>query len=334
VAKKNHMNIIESLNFRRFRRLRMTEAFRSMVRETELSVTDLIYPLFIVPGTKVRKPVSSMPGVYQLSIDEAVKECTDVYTLGIPAVILFGIPEHKDELASEAYDENGIIQRAIRELKKQVQELVIITDVCLCEYTSHGHCGIVRNNEILNDESVELIAKEALTHAQAGADMVAPSDMFDGRVAAIRGILDTNGFHSLPVMSYAAKYASGFYGPFRDAAESAPKFGDRRSHQMDPGNALEALREVEQDILEGADIVMVKPALPYLDIIRRVKDRFGMPTAAYNVSGEYAMIKAAAANGWIDGERVMMESLLSIKRAGADMILTYFAKDAARVLKE
>jgi porphobilinogen synthase len=328
------MNIIESLNFRRFRRLRMTEAFRSMVRETELSVTDLIYPLFIVPGTKVRKPVSSMPGVYQLSIDEAVKECTDVYTLGIPAVILFGIPEHKDELASEAYDENGIIQRAIRELKKQVQELVIITDVCLCEYTSHGHCGIVRNNEILNDESVELIAKEALTHAQAGADMVAPSDMFDGRVAAIRGILDTNGFHSLPVMSYAAKYASGFYGPFRDAAESAPKFGDRRSHQMDPGNALEALREVEQDILEGADIVMVKPALPYLDIIRRVKDRFGMPTAAYNVSGEYAMIKAAAANGWIDGERVMMESLLSIKRAGADMILTYFAKDAARVLKE
>jgi porphobilinogen synthase len=319
--------------FRRFRRLRMNEAIRAMVRETELSVTDLIYPLFIVPGTKIRNPVSSMPGVFQLSIDETIHECKEVHSLGIPAVILFGIPEHKDERASEAYDENGIIQRALRELKKEVPELVIITDVCLCEYTSHGHCGIVRNNEIVNDESVELIAKEALTQARAGADMVAPSDMFDGRVAAIRTRLDEHGFHSLPIMSYAAKYASGFYGPFREAAESTPKFGDRRSHQMDPGNSDEALREVEQDILEGADIVMVKPALPYLDIIRRVKDRFGMPTAAYNVSGEYAMIKAAAANGWIDGERVMMESLLSIKRAGADMILTYFAKEAALVLK-
>jgi porphobilinogen synthase len=319
--------------FRRFRRLRMNEAIRAMVRETELSVTDLIYPLFIVPGTKIRNPVSSMPGVFQLSIDETIHECKEVHSLGIPAVILFGIPEHKDERASEAYDENGIIQRAVRELKKEVPELVIITDVCLCEYTSHGHCGIVRNNEIVNDESVELIAKEALTQARAGADMVAPSDMFDGRVAAIRTRLDEHGFHSLPIMSYAAKYASGFYGPFREAAESTPKFGDRRSHQMDPGNSDEALREVEQDILEGADIVMVKPALPYLDIIRRVKDRFGMPTAAYNVSGEYAMIKAAAANGWIDGERVMMESLLSIKRAGADMILTYFAKEAALVLK-
>jgi porphobilinogen synthase len=319
--------------FHRFRRLRMNEAIRAMVRETELSVTDLIYPLFIVPGTKIRNPVSSMPGVFQLSIDETIRECKEVHSLGIPAVILFGIPEHKDERASEAYDENGIIQRAVRELKKKVPELVIITDVCLCEYTSHGHCGIVRNDEIVNDESVELIAKEALTHARAGADMVAPSDMFDGRVAAIRHLLDEHGFHSLPIMSYAAKYASGFYGPFREAAESTPKFGDRRSHQMDPGNSDEALREVEQDILEGADIVMVKPALPYLDIIRRVKDRFGTPTAAYNVSGEYAMIKAAAANGWIDGERVMMESLLSIKRAGADMILTYFAKEAAKVLR-
>ncbi len=318
---------------RRFRRLRMTEPLRSMVRETELSTNDLIYPLFIVPDEKIRKPVASMPGVFQLSIDETIKECTEVHSLNIPAVILFGIPEHKDEQASGAYDENGIIQRAIRAIKKEVPELLIITDVCLCEYTSHGHCGIIKDDVILNDESVELIAKEALTHAQAGADMVAPSDMFDGRVKAIRIILDDNGFQNLPIMSYAAKYASAFYGPFRDAAESAPKFGDRRSHQMDPGNSNEALREVEQDIIEGADIVMVKPALPYLDIIRRVKEEFIMPTAAYNVSGEYAMIKAAAEKGWIDGERVMMETLLSIKRAGADMILTYFAKEAAALLR-
>ncbi len=318
---------------RRFRRLRMTEPLRSMVRETELSTNDLIYPLFIVPDEKIRKPVASMPGVFQLSIDETIKECTEVHSLNIPAVILFGIPEHKDEQASGAYDENGIIQRAIRAIKKEVPELLIITDVCLCEYTSHGHCGIIKDDVILNDESVELIAKEALTHAQAGADMVAPSDMFDGRVKAIRIILDDNGFQNLPIMSYAAKYASAFYGPFRDAAESAPKFGDRRSHQMDPGNSNEALREVEQDIIEGADIVMVKPALPYLDIIRRVKEEFIMPTAAYNVSGEYAMIKAAAEKGWIDGERVMMETLLSIKRAGADMISTYFAKEAAALLR-
>jgi porphobilinogen synthase len=304
-----------------------------MVRETELSTNDLIYPLFIVPDEKIRKPVASMPGVFQLSIDETIKECTEVHSLNIPAVILFGIPEHKDEQASGAYDERGIIQRAIRAIKKEVPELLIITDVCLCEYTSHGHCGIIKDDVILNDESVELIAKEALTHAQAGADMVAPSDMFDGRVKAIRTILDDNGFQNLPIMSYAAKYASAFYGPFRDAAESAPKFGDRRSHQMDPGNSNEALREVEQDIIEGADIVMVKPALPYLDIIRRVKEEFIMPTAAYNVSGEYAMIKAAAEKGWIDGERVMMETLLSIKRAGADMILTYFAKEAAALLR-
>jgi porphobilinogen synthase len=320
-------------NFRRFRRLRMNDQIRSMVRETVLTPNDFIYPLFIVPGEKIRKPVSSMPGVYQLSIDEAVKECTDVFKLGIPAVILFGIPEHKDDKASEAYNDNGIIQRAIKQIKQDLPDLMIITDVCLCEYTSHGHCGIVKDGQILNDESIELIAKEALSHARAGADMVAPSDMFDGRVKTIRSILDENNFQNLPIMSYAAKYASAYYGPFREAAESTPQFGDRRSHQMDPGNSEEALREVEQDIAEGADIVMVKPALPYLDIIRRVKDKYMMPTAAYNVSGEYAMIKAADEKGWIDGERAMMECLLSIKRAGADLILTYFAKEAAEVLK-
>jgi porphobilinogen synthase len=262
-----------------------------------------------------------------------VKECEEVQKLHIPAVILFGIPEHKDDVGSGAYDAHGIVQTALRTLKKELPELFIITDVCLCEYTSHGHCGLVRGEEILNDESIALLAREALSHAEAGADMVAPSDMFDGRVQAIRSLLDAHQFQSLPIMSYAAKYASGFYGPFRDAAESAPQFGDRRSHQMDPANSNEALREVEQDIAEGADIVMVKPALPYLDIIRRVKDRFGMPTAAYNVSGEYAMIKAAGRNGWIDEERVMLETLTSIKRAGADLILTYFAKDAAKLLK-
>lgn len=319
--------------FRRFRRLRMTEAMRSMVRETELDPNDFIYPLFVVPGTKVRKEVKSMPGVFQLSIDEIAKECLEVKNLGIPAVILFGIPEHKDEVGSEAYDEAGIVQLAIRSIKKEVPDLLVITDVCLCEYTSHGHCGVVRGNEILNDESIELLAKEALTHAQAGADMVAPSDMFDGRVKAIRKILDENNFNNLPIMSYAAKYASGFYGPFREAAESTPQFGDRRSHQMDPANTDEALREVEQDIIEGADIVMVKPALSYLDVIRRVKDTFHLPTAAYNVSGEYSMIKAAGRNGWIDEPRVMMETLTSIKRAGADLILTYFAKEAARLLR-
>lgn len=323
----------ETQTFKRFRRLRMTETLRSMVRETELSVHDLIYPLFVVPGTKVRREISSMPGVFQLSIDELVKECLDVHKLGIPAVILFGIPSVKDEMGSEAYDEAGIVQMAIRSIKKEAPELLVITDVCLCEYTSHGHCGIVRNGEIVNDESIELIAREALTHAQAGADMVAPSDMFDGRVRAIRDILDANGFLNTPIMSYAAKYSSGFYGPFRDAAESTPKFGDRRSHQMDPANSDEALREVEQDIAEGADIVMVKPALAYLDVIQRVKQRYGMPTAAYNVSGEYSMIKAAARNGWVDEQRIMLEVLTGIKRAGADLILTYFAKDLAKLLK-
>jgi len=265
-------------------------------------------------------------------VDEIVRECVTVKSMGIPAVILFGIPEAKDEVGSGAYDEHGIVQQAVRAIKKEVPELVVVTDVCLCEYTSHGHCGIVRGDEIVNDESIALLAREALTHAQAGADIIAPSDMFDGRVKAIRTILDENKFQNIPIMSYAAKYASGFYGPFREAAESTPKFGDRRSHQMDPANANEAMREVAQDIQEGADIVMVKPAMPYLDILYRVKQQFGLPTAAYNVSGEYSMVKAAAKNGWIDGERVMMEMLTGIKRAGADMILTYFAKEAAQYL--
>jgi porphobilinogen synthase len=316
----------------RLRRMRKNEILRAMVRETELDPRDFIYPLFVVPGKGIQKEVKSMPGVSQMSADRIVRECADVYALGIPAVIFFGIPEEKDEVGSGAYDEFGVVQQALRAVKKEVPNLLLITDVCLCEYTSHGHCGIVRGDEIVNDESVELLAREALTHAQAGADMVAPSDMFDGRVGVIRKTLDDNGFQNIPIMSYAAKYASGFYGPFREAAESTPQFGDRRSHQMDPANADEALREVAQDISEGADIVMVKPALPYLDIIHRVKTKFGMPTAAYNVSGEFSMIHAAARLGWIDGERVMMEVLTSIKRAGADMILTYFAKDAARLL--
>jgi porphobilinogen synthase len=316
----------------RLRRLRMTGTLRAMVRETTLSKDDFIYPLFVIPGRDLKKEVSSMPGVYQMSVDHIVRECVDVHSHGIPGVIFFGIPERKDEVGSDAYDENGVVQQALRAVKKEVPELVLITDVCLCEYTSHGHCGIVRGNEILNDESVELLAREALTHAQAGADMVAPSDMFDGRVKAIRSVLDENGFQNTPVMSYAAKYASGFYGPFREAAESTPQFGDRRSHQMDPANTDEALREVALDVAEGADIVMVKPALPYLDVIRRVKDRFRMPTAAYNVSGEYSLVRAASQLGWVDGERVMMEMLTSIKRAGADLILTYFAKEASRYL--
>ncbi len=316
----------------RLRRMRMNVAFRSMVRETELSPNDFIYPLFVVPGANIRREISSMPGVFQQSVDQLVKDCVQTHRLGIPAVILFGIPDHKDEVGSGAYDEQGIVQQAVTAIKKEVPELVVITDVCLCEYTSHGHCGIVRGEEIVNDESVELLTREALTHVRAGADIVAPSDMFDGRVGAIRSVLDANGFTNTPIMSYAAKYASAYYGPFRDAAESTPKFGDRRSHQMDPANSDEALREVEQDIAEGADIVMVKPALAYLDVIRRVKETYNMPLAAYNVSGEYSMIKAAGRNGWIDEERVMMETLLGIKRAGADMILTYFAKDAAAVL--
>jgi porphobilinogen synthase len=314
----------------RHRRLRYNPLVRDMVRETVLTKNDLIYPLFVVPGEKVKKEVKSMPGVFNLSIDELVKECKEVRDLGIPAVILFGIPEHKDEVGSDAYSDNGIIQRAVRAVKEEVKDLLIITDVCMCEYTSHGHCGLLRGEEILNDETVSLLAKEAVSHAEAGADMIAPSDMMDGRIAAIRKALDYKGFTKIPIMSYAAKYSSGFYGPFRDAADSTPAFGDRKSHQMDIGNVNEALREVAEDIEEGADIVMVKPAGPYLDVIRKVKDTFGMPTAAYQVSGEYAMIKAAGANGWIDEERVMIESAFAIKRAGADMFLTYFAKDLAR----
>ncbi len=317
-------------NFKRCRRLRYNPIVRDMVRETVLSKNDLIYPLFVVPGEKVKNPVKSMPGVFQHSIDTLVDECKEVRDLGIPAIIIFGIPEHKDEQGSEAYDPNGIVQKAIRAIKKEVNDLVIITDVCMCEYTSHGHCGLLDGEEILNDETLTLLAKEAVSHVEAGADMVAPSDMMDGRVFAIRRALDYKGFTKIPIMSYAAKYSSGYYGPFRDAAESTPAFGDRRSHQMDIGNISEALREVEADIEEGADIVMVKPAGPYLDVIRKVKEKFGMPTAAYQVSGEYSMIKAAGANDWIDEERVMIESLTSIKRAGADMILTYFAKDAAK----
>lgn len=314
----------------RHRRLRYNPLVRDMVRETVLTKNDLIYPLFVVPGKKIKNPVKSMPGVFQLSVDELVKECKEVRDLGIPAVILFGIPDHKDEVGSGAYDANGIIQQAIRAIKAEVKDLLIITDVCMCEYTSHGHCGVLNGEEILNDETVSLLAKEAVSHAEAGADMIAPSDMMDGRVAAIRKALDYKGFTKIPIMSYAAKYSSGFYGPFRDAAESTPAFGDRRSHQMDIGNINEALREVAEDIEEGADIVMVKPAGPYLDVIRKVKDTFGMPTAAYQVSGEYAMIKAAGANGWIDEERVMVEAAFAIKRAGADMFLTYFAKDLAK----
>jgi porphobilinogen synthase len=317
---------------KRLRRLRYNPIVRDMIRETEINKSDLIYPMFVVPGTKIKNPVKSMPGIFQLSVDELVKECKEVAALGIPAVILFGIPEHKDEQGSEAYDPNGIVQKAIRAIKAEIKSLLVITDVCMCEYTSHGHCGLLRGEEILNDETVTLLAKEALSHVEAGADMVAPSDMMDGRVLAIRKALDYKGFTKIPIMSYSAKYSSGYYGPFRDAAESAPAFGDRRSHQMDIGNGDEALREVESDIEEGADIVMVKPAGPYLDIIRRVKDKFGMPTAAYQVSGEFSMIKAAGQNNWIDEERVMLESLIAIKRAGADMILTYFAKDVARYL--
>ncbi|HPO56852.1 MAG TPA: porphobilinogen synthase [Ignavibacteriaceae bacterium] len=317
---------------KRLRRLRYNPLVRNMVRETQLSKNDFIYPLFAVEGEKIKNPIKSMPGNFQLSVDNLVEECREVAALGIPAVILFGIPKHKDEVGSEAYNPNGIIQQAVRAIKTSVKNLLVITDVCLCEYTSHGHCGVLNGEEVMNDETVSLLAKEAVSHAEAGADVIAPSDMMDGRVLAIRKALDYKGFSKIPIMSYAAKYASGYYGPFRDAAESTPAFGDRRSHQMDVANSNEALREVESDIEEGADIVMVKPAGPYLDIIYRVKQQFGLPTAAYQVSGEFAMIKAAGANGWIDEERVMMESLTAIKRAGADMILTYFAKDAARFL--
>lgn len=311
---------------------------RSLVRETRLSAEQLVLPLFVRSGKRLRRPIPSMPGVFQLSLDELIKEASSAAAAGIPAVLIFGIPEHKDEKASGAYARNGIVQQAVRSLKREHPELMVITDVCLCEYMSHGHCGIVRKTargvSILNDPTLKLLARSAVSHAEAGADMVAPSDMMDGRVHAIRGMLDEGGFESVPIMSYAAKFASGFYGPFRDAAESAPKFGDRRSYQMDAGNALEALREVALDIAEGADIVMVKPALAYLDLIYRVKTEFGYPTAAYAVSGEYSMIKAAAQNGWIDERAVMLESHLAMKRAGADIIITYAAREIAGWLKE
>lgn len=316
------------------RRLRRNENIRRMVRETTLSVDDFIYPLFVTEGKEIRNPIASMPGNYQLSIDQLIIEVKEVYKLGIPAIILFGIPAHKDELGSDATSENGIIQRALRAIKDAVPEIYVITDVCFCEYTDHGHCGPIKDGEVDNDATLDLLAKQVLTHAHAGADIVAPSGMMDGMVATIRTALDENNFKHLPIMSYAVKYASAFYGPFRDAAESAPQFGDRRGYQMDPSNAREALNEVDLDVEEGADIIMIKPALAYLDIIRQVYDRINLPVAAYNVSGELAMVKAAAQLGWIDEQRVAMEILTAIKRAGATLILTYFAKDAARWLTE
>lgn len=315
------------------RRLRKNPLFREMIRETHLRPDDFILPLFVCPGRGVRRPISSMPGQFQLSIDLLVEEVKEAQALGILGVVLFGIPEKKDEVASEAYAEEGIIQRAVREIKRKVENILVVTDVCLCEYTSHGHCGLVNGGRILNDETLPLLARQALSHAQAGADIVAPSDMMDGRVGAIRKALDQNGLEDVPIMAYSAKYASSFYGPFREAAESKPQFGDRKSYQMDPANGDEALREVALDLEEGADIVMVKPALPYLDIVYRVKQAFNRPVAAYNVSGEFAMVKAASQLGWIDEEAVMMEVLTAIKRAGADIILTYFAKEAAKKLK-
>jgi len=313
----------------RLRRLRRSEALRSLVRETRVDVGDLIYPLFVVEGTKIKQPISSMPGQYRFSCDLLPKEAESINRLGIPAIILFGVPQKKDEVASQAYHPKGVIQQAIKAIKKASPDLLVITDVCLCEYTSHGHCGVVVDGDVDNDKTLKLLAKTALSHAQAGADMVAPSDMMDGRVKAIRQALDGSGFQNTPIMAYAAKYASAFYGPFREAAESTPQFGDRRSYQMDPPNVREALREVEQDIVEGADIVMVKPALSYLDVIRRVRDTFNYPLAAYSVSGEFSMIKAAAQKGWLDEKRIVVETLTAIKRAGADIILTYYAKEAA-----
>jgi porphobilinogen synthase len=313
--------------------LRRTEALRGFVRETRLSTSGLVYPMFACPGTKVRTEVSSMPVIFQQSVDQLVEECREVEDLGIPAVILFGLPDKKDEVGSEASDSNGAVQRAIEAIRKAKLELLVITDVCLCEYTSHGHCGVIEKGDVANDPSVERLAAAALSHARAGADIVAPSDMMDGRVGAIRQKLDANGFEDVAILSYAAKYCSGFYGPFREAAQSAPQFGDRRSYQMDPANAREALREVALDLEEGADMIMVKPALPYLDIIQRVRERFDVPVAAYNVSGEYAMVKAAARNGWIDEQRVVLEIMTSIQRAGAEIVLTYHAKDVARWLK-
>ena len=318
----------------RARRIRGNAVFRRMVSETTLSVNDLVYPMFSAFGSGIKKEISSMPGIYQQSIEHIVAEAQEVHALGIPAVLLFGIPESKDAVGSDAYSETGIIQETIRAIKREVPGLVVITDVCMCEYTDHGHCGLIKDGDVDNDSTLELLAREALSHARAGADMVAPSDMMDGRVAAIREVLDENGFDKVPLMSYAVKYASGYYGPFREAAESTPQFGDRRSYQMDPANRLEALREAASDIDEGADIIMVKPGLPYLDILRDLRNEYNLPLAVYNVSGEYSMFKAAAAQGWIDAERVVLETMIGFKRAGADIIITYHAKDVARWLQK
>jgi porphobilinogen synthase len=322
-----------SFPIHRPRRLRRTEALRSLVRETRLSTAGLIYPMFVCPGSKVRAEVRSMPGVFQQSVDQIVEECREVEALGIPGIILFGLPESKDARGTSSTSSQGVVQRAIEAIRKAKLKLLVITDVCLCEYTDHGHCGVIENGEVANDPTLSILAEQALSHARAGADIVAPSDMMDGRVAAIRTALDEHQFADIAILSYAAKYCSGFYGPFREAAQSTPQFGDRRSYQMDPANAREALKEVALDLEEGADMVMVKPALPYLDIIRRVRDTFDVPVGAYNVSGEYAMVKAAAQKGWLDEQRVVLELLTSIQRAGAEIILTYHAKDVARWLK-
>lgn len=318
----------------RARRLRKNENFRRLIRETKLSVDDLVYPLFAVSGKSVKKPISSMPGQFQLSVDYIAKEAQKAHELGIPAVLLFGIPAKKDEMATGAFAKDGIVQQAVKRIKNDVPDILTITDVCLCEYTSHGHCGMLEKDNVQNDETLEVLAETALSHARAGADMVAPSAMMDGQVAAIREALDENAFEGVPIMAYAAKYSSSFYGPFREAAESAPQFGDRKAYQMDPANADEAIREISLDVGEGADIIMVKPALAYLDIICRAKQEFDLPIAAYNVSGEYAMIKAAAQLGWLDEERAMMESLTAVKRAGADIIITYFAPQLAKLLNK
>jgi porphobilinogen synthase len=322
-----------SFPINRPRRLRRTEALRGIVRETRLSPAGFIYPMFVCPGSNAKNEVSSMPGVYQQSADQIVEECREVESLGIPGIILFGLPDSKDARGTSSLAADGVVPKAIEAIRKAKLNLLVVTDVCLCEYTDHGHCGVIEHEEIANDPTLEILAQQALTHARAGADIVAPSDMMDGRVAAIRGKLDDHKFENIPIMSYAAKYCSGFYGPFREAAQSAPQFGDRRSYQMDPANAREAMKEVKGDLEEGADIIMVKPALPYLDIIRMVRDRVDVPVAAYNVSGEYSMVKAAALNGWIDEKRVVLEVLTGIQRAGAGIILTYHAKDAARWLK-
>ncbi|MED5051045.1 delta-aminolevulinic acid dehydratase [Anoxybacillus sp. UARK-01] len=325
---------MDALQFHRHRRLRQTENLRAMVRETHIHVEDFIYPVFAIEGENVKQEVPSMPGVYQFSLDRLNDEIAEAVELGIKSVIIFGIPNEKDEVGSQAYCEHGIVQKAIRQVKQSFPDLVVIADTCLCEYTSHGHCGVVEQEEVLNDPSLELLVKTAVSQASAGADIIAPSNMMDGFVAAIRRGLDEAGFAHVPIMSYAVKYASAFYGPFRDAANSTPQFGDRKTYQMDPANRLEAFREAESDVAEGADFIMVKPALAYLDIIRDMKNRFHLPIVAYNVSGEYAMIKAAAQNGWVNEKQIVLEMLLGMKRAGADLILTYFAKDVARWLKE